>query len=273
MGIDPIEYTTWKGERTGLFQRIFVIAGRIFKKNVKSKGVLLLLILGIILAHLFPIMFTVIVPKEKLTAEIVNPYMKDGFFALFSVLLAAVITSGLISSDYNDNSFVLYFSRPIKPTVYMFSKLLGAAVVMALFCFLPPVIYCITVMGTQTGPDYWSGIKVTGMTITAGLLTVIFFSNIGLMMSSVTKRKAYAGVGTFIAFLAPMILSEFFAHFNDKWRLLNPIAILHYSYDLIYGFQLPGYIEFHQYLLSFTAYMFIPMAVTYYILQRRARGR
>ncbi len=273
MRIDPIEYTPWNGERTGLILRVFVIIKKIFKQNIKSKGVLVLLILGIILAHLFPIMSTVFIPRERLSADIVNTYMKDGFFALFSILLAAVVTSSLISSDYQDNSFVLYFSRPIKPAVYMFSKLFGAALVMALFCFLPPIIYCITVMGTQTGPDYWSGLKVTGMTVAAGLLTVIYFSSMGLMLSSLTKRKAYAGVGTFIAFLAPMTLSEFFVNFNVKWRLLNPIVILHYSFDLIYGFRLPDYIEFHEYLLSFLAYLFIPMAVTYYILQRRAVGK
>ncbi len=273
MRIDPIEYTLWDGDRTSLLQRIYVIVEKNFTKNVRSKGVLVLLILGIILAHLFPIMFAVFMPQKNLSADIINPYMKDGFFALFSILLAAVVTSSLISSDYQDNSFVLYFSRPIKPAVYMFAKLFGAATVLSIFCLLPPIIYCITIMGTQTGSDYLIGLKVTGMTVVAGLITIIYFSSMGLLLSSLTKRKAYAGVGTFITFLAPMIFSEFFAQFNLKWRLLSPIVVLQYTYDLIFGFQLPHYIEFHYYLVSFMAYLFIPMAVTYYILQRRAVGK
>ncbi len=280
MGIEPIEYRTWNGVRTGMWQRVLVVVEGIVRKDIRSKGVLVLLIIGSILVHLFPMMTVVFLPQEKLSASmmagstfITEPYMKNGLFALFSILLAAVVTSDLISADYHDNSFVLYFSRPIKPALYMVSKLGGAATVMALFCLLPPIIYCVVVMGTQTGPDYLTGLKVTGMTLGACLLTLVFFSGMGLMLSSLTKRKAYAGVGTFMAFLVPMILSEFFMHFNRNWRLLNPVTVLHYSYDLIYGFRLPEDINQGYHALFMGAYLLIPMMITYITLHRRAQGK
>ncbi len=282
LGIEPIQYTPWDGKRTPIFNRIVLIADKVFKKNIKAKGVLALLIIGSILVHVFPILTTAIIPFEKLTAEMMVksaemamdvPYMMNPFFALFSILLAAVVTSDLISSDLQDNSFILYFSRPIKPAIYLTSKLLGSASVLAVYCLMMPLIFCLVVIATQTGSDYLSSLKVMGMTFVAGLFITFFFSTMGLMMSSVTKRKAYAGVGTFMAFFAPMIISEFFAHFNENWKLLSPVNILHYTFLRIYGYSIPGSIEVNYYYAALFGYLILPLLFTYYILQRRAMGK
>ncbi|MFO8110715.1 MAG: ABC transporter permease subunit [Thermoplasmata archaeon] len=273
MGIDPIEYTTWNGKRTKLLHRTALIANKIFNKSLRSKGVLALLIIGSVLVHAFPILLTAFAPYEKLDTDIIRPYMRDGLFALFSILLAAVVTSDIISADYHDNSFILYFSRPIKPLVYMFSKLLGALSVLGLFCLLMPVTFGITVMGTQTGSDYTTSFKMLGLTVVAGIFTTFFFVAMGVMFSSLTKRKAYAGVGTFIGFFAPMTLGEFFAYFDPNWRLLSPVNILHFTYDLIYGFDLPTEISSNYYYLALTAYLAFPLIVSYVTLQKKAVGK
>ncbi len=282
LGIEPIEYTVWKGERTTIFYRIRLIAEKVFKNNMSSKGVLALLIIGITLVHVFPILTAVIIPYETLTEDIMvagtnrpmgGPYMENPFFALFTILLSAVVTSGIISSDYQDNSFILYFSRPIKPPVYLLSKLLGAASVIAVYCLLMPIIFCLVVISTQTGSDYISSFKVLGLTIFAGTFITIFFSAIGVMLSSMTKRKAYAGVGTFMAYFTPTFLSEFFAYFNVNWRLLSPITILQYTLRKIYGYDIPSGINLGYYYAALFVYLFIPLILTYLILKRRASGK
>ncbi len=280
MGIDPIEYTPWHGKRSGISHRMFVVIKKILNTSVRSKGVIVLLLIGGILVHLFPIITAVIFPQEKLTAEIMvrgtptlEPYMRGELFLIFSILLAAVVTSDLISSDYHDNSFILYFSRPIKPPIYMISKFLGGISVISLFCFVMPMLFCITVISTQTGSDYWTSFKVMGLTALAGVLTTFFFTAMGLMLSSMTKRKAYAGVGTFVAFFAPTLIAEIFSEFNVNWRLLSPINVLHYTYDLIYGYDIPHNIDTSLFYVALFTYLLLPLVITYIVIQRRAVGK
>ena len=55
MGIRAIEYRPWKGDRTPPNQRWLVISKHMFQKNIRAKAVIVLLILGMMFAHVFPI--------------------------------------------------------------------------------------------------------------------------------------------------------------------------------------------------------------------------
>ena len=80
---------------------------------------------------------------EELKASDMSNYLGGGLFVIFSMLLAAIVTSDLISEDLASRSFVLYFSRALKVRDYLAGKAAGALLVMSLFCALPPVIRCI----------------------------------------------------------------------------------------------------------------------------------
>ncbi len=69
MGVSPIEYRPWEGKRTEHYKRFLVISKNVFRQKLKSKWVLAILIIGIILTHVFFIIFSTIVPHEGLTAE------------------------------------------------------------------------------------------------------------------------------------------------------------------------------------------------------------
>lgn len=276
MGISPIEYKPWDGERTAKHERAYVIAKDVLLNKMKSKGVLAVLIIGIVLVHVFPAIFQSLMPHKKFTADMMirqgfmGPYLKGGLYVIFSLLLASVVTSDLISQDLKDNSFVLYFSRSITPVDYLIGKLGGGFAVMGIFCTLPLIAVGMAIISTQTGSDYAHSFEILGKTVVAGLLTQSFFLFYGVMLSSFTKRKAYAGVGTFMSFFVLTIVAEIFAEFDKNWKLLSPLNLLNYSYDRIFGYSIPNGVDEGLHTLVLTVVIVVPLIVLYLQTYRRA---
>src|SRR5512137_1988500 len=168
MGISPIEYHAWKGERTAQNLRLYVIARSVFRHKIASLGVIVLLVLGFLFVHAFSLITIILIHHESLEAYDMNSYLGGGLFVIFSMLLAAIVTSDLISEDLASSSFVLYFSRALKVRDYLAGKAAGALLVMSLFCALPPIIVAFVSIATQTGGDYLHSLGVLGETALVG---------------------------------------------------------------------------------------------------------
>ncbi len=273
MGINPIEYRAWKGVRSAQKSRLYVIAKSVFRHKIRSFGVIALLALGFLLVHAFQIIFSVIAPHESLDAQTMYDYMgSGGTFAIFAILLGAVVTSDLISDDVANRSFVLYFSRAIKVRDYLAGKSSAALLIMSLLCAIPPVMVAIASMATQTGDDYSGSAGVLGRTAVAGAIATIFFVPYGLMMSSLTKRKSYAAVGTFMSFFVMIIVAELFAEFDPAWRIISPADSLAYSFSWIFGLEMPSYVDGWALAGFMTAFIAIPAAVVYLRVKRQVVG-
>ncbi len=277
MGVSPIEYEPWTGDRTGHFRRLFVMTKAIFKEKMKSKAVLILLFIGIILVHAFPLIFKVLLPHQELTTSAMiggpNSIFGGGLFLILSLLLAAVVSSDLISRDLGNNSFVLYFSRPITPRDYLIGKIAGGFIVMSFFCLLPVVIFGVAMIATQSGSDYLASLEVLGLATLSGAMTSYFFLGFGMMLSSITDNRAYAGVGTFMSFFVFSLISGLFSNIDSNWRLANPFNLLEYSYDLIFGNGLPTEINPGLYWLVLVSIMVAPMAIAYWRVSLRSVGK
>lgn len=273
VGINPIEYHAWKGVRSAQDARVYVIARSVFKHKLKSIGVILLLVFGFILLHVSQLIFTAAMPHEVLEAETMNAYMGGGgTMFIFAVLLAAVVTSDLISEDRASRSFVLYFSRAVKVRDYLAGKAGATLLVMSLLCLVPPVIIAAAAMATQTGDDYAESAKVLGMTIVAGAIATVFFVPYGLMISSLTERKSYAAVGTFMSFFVLIIIAELFSSFDPAWNIVSPGNMLSYSFSWIYGSGVPDYVDGWILACLMAAFVALPIAVVYLRLKRQVAG-
>jgi ABC-type transport system involved in multi-copper enzyme maturation permease subunit len=200
-------------------------------------------------------------------------YLKNGLFVLFTMLLAAIICSDIIADDLANSSFVLYFSRPTRAIDYLIGKFIGLLWVMSIFCLILPVLYVLVMLGTQTGDNYSGGLKILGKTILMGIYTSIFFLPYGLMVSSFTNRKAYAGVSIFVSFFVLTIISEIFSEFNNTWALISPINMLLYSYDLLFGRSLEFGLENYQLVTAMLSITIIPMIIVFIRLQRKGAGK
>jgi ABC-type transport system involved in multi-copper enzyme maturation permease subunit len=272
-GINPIQYRPWKGERTALNLRVYVILRSVFRHAVKSTGVKVLLIVAFLLIYAFQFASVILFGHDTLDAGTMSGDFNAYGLALFAMLLTAVITSDLISEDLSNRSFILYFSRAIKTRDYLLGKAGGATLIMGLLCFLPPVLLAIVSILTQSGSDYWSSLKVLGSTILAGVFVTLFFVPYGLMMSSLTRRRSYAAVGTFMSFFVLTIISSAFSEFDRAWRVISPADSLSFAVDWIYGQDLPSFVSGGALFAVLASFMVVPTIVLYWVVQRQAVGR
>jgi len=280
MGINRIKYRPWNGEKSSHLHRVYTIGRKIVLQKLKSKGVLAILIIGMVLVHAFPILFGALMEHEELTAEMMvrnsgfmGGYLKSGLSIIFALLLVSVVCSDLISQDLKDRSFVLYFSRPIKTLDYLTGKIGGALGITSILTFIPLIVYCLVMIGTQTGDDYGSSLTVLGSTIIAGALTTVFFISYGVMISSLTTKKTYAGVGIFMSFFVLTIISGIFTNFDQNWSLISPINLLFYSYDMIFGFDLPSGINSNSFGILLICILILPLLVTFIQVYRKEMGK
>jgi len=280
MGINRIKYRPWNGERNSHLRRVYAISRKIFLQKLKSKGILAILIIGMILVHVLPILFGALTAHEELTAEMMvgdsgfmGGYLKNGLSIIFILLLVSVVCSDLIAQDLKDRSFVLYFSRPIKTLDYLIGKMGGAIGVTSILTFVPIIVFCLVMISTQTGDDYGSSLSVLGKTIIAGVLTTVFFVSYGVMLSSLTTKKTYAGVGIFMSFFVLTIIGEIFTNFNQNWSLVSPSNLLFYSYDLIYSFDLPSDINSNIFGVFLFCILFLPLFVAFVQVYRKETGK
>jgi len=273
MGLNPIGYKPWTGKRTEHASRFQIIADFIFRRNLSSKWFLGVLIIGTFLTFALPIIMLSLSPHDALTGETMARQMGNGLFYLFIVILASMVCSDLLAEDLRSNSFVLYFSRAIRPERYLLGKVLGALVTLAVFAFLPPLIMAVAITATQSGPDYLSSTVVIAETVLAGLWGTLFLIPVGIMISCLTKRRTYAAAGTFMVVFVLGIISGMFSRFDPNWQLLSPGNVLSLSFNVIYGLGLPADID--PGLLTMVAVIFIvpPLAFTYLQVLRKGVGK
>ncbi len=273
MGISPIEYHPWKGERTAQSSRLYVIARSVFRHKLGSIGVIVLLVLGFMFVHALNLLMVVLVPHQGLNGSDMTAHLGNGAFAVFAMLLAAVVTSDLISEDLANSSFVLYFSRALKVRDYLAGKAAGALLLMSLFCAFPPVLLASVSIATQTGSDYWGSFVILAETALAGLLVTVFFVPFGLMISSFTSRKSYAAVGTFMSFFGLAVVSGIFSQFSQSWRVISPVNALSILFKWLFEGQVPSYVNQDALLTIIAALIIVPAGVVYYRLTRQVVGR
>ena len=97
--------------------------------------------------------------------------------------------------------------------------------------------------------------------------------NCVFMISSLTKKKTYAGVGIFMSFFVLTTIGSIFATFDQNWSLVSPTNLLFYSYDLIYGFDLPSDLNSNIFGILVVCILFLPLVVAYIQVYRKEVGK
>ena len=95
----------------------------------------------------------------------------------------------------------------------------------------------------------------------------------GLMISSITKSKAYAGIGIFMSFFVLLIVSAMFSENSDMWSLISPVELLFNFYNILFDGTIPAGIEAWQVGVSIMAFTLIPMVIVILKIQRKGAGK
>jgi ABC-type transport system involved in multi-copper enzyme maturation permease subunit len=213
-------------------------------------------------------------PEEELIIDFGSEgYLTNGILIIFTMLLAAIICADVIAADLADSSFVLYFSRPVRAFDYLLGKIMGLMWVLWLFCLIPPFAYILVMMATMSGDDWGGAAEILGKTVLAGLITAVYFLPYGLMISSLTKSKAYAGIGIFMSFFVLSIISELFSESSDLWTLIDPFELLHNMYKIMFNGSIPEGITSGQVGGAILAFTVIPMSFVIYWIYRKGVGK
>jgi len=273
MGLNPIEYKPWKGKRSEHGRRFLVIADNVVRFSLRSKWFLAVLIIGAFLTLALPLLVQSIAPHQSLTGATMANHLSGTLFFLFTVILTAMVCSDLLAEDQRSNSMVLYLSRALKPEGYVMGKFVGALLTLGIFALLPPLILSIAITATQSGPDYVSSAVVIGETVVAGLWATLFLVPLAMLISSLTRRRTYAAVGTFMVVAVLGIIAGIFSRFDPNWSLLNPNFVLTLSYNVIFGLEPLAGINGSLLAAVAASFVLIPLALVYYQVVRREVGK
>jgi len=118
----------------------------------------------------------------------------------FVTLMASVVGSGLVADDLDSMALTLYLSRPITPTDYLGAKAAILGLLVSTVSVLPLLLT--PLVGGFLGYFPWDvALAAMGLALVVGLVLTAFYTAVTLFLSSLTRRKSYAGAGVFaIAF-------------------------------------------------------------------------
>ncbi len=134
--------------------------------------------------------------------------------AIMLIPVVGITAPPLISQDVRSRAFLLYFSRPISRTQYIFGKAATVACYVLAISLLPGILlYC---TGVLLSPDIsivlatWDiPIRILGVTVTMVIPTTC----LGLMLSSLTTETRFASFAWFavwiFGFFAYLVTSSF----------------------------------------------------------------
>ena len=239
-------YTHWEPSGRRAYPAWWVIARRGIGAGLKHKGVLALLLVTLILAVVKGGIIYASLRAGNL-ADLLGGGWKDidpeGFlrfiemqrFVVFAVI--AVIGSGLVAQDRQDNGLSLYFSRPLDLTQYVAGKTLIIAFFYALTTLAPVWLLCAFAYVIAPGA---TGLDLLLLTPLRTLLYCgLAGASMGLVMlaiSSLGKRTIYVMVWWTILIMGSDAIGAIARAFGrDVFEAANFLGQYHNAGALLFG--------------------------------------
>ncbi|HUZ83220.1 MAG TPA: hypothetical protein VMU66_00890 [Gaiellales bacterium] len=181
---------------------------------------------------------------SSITTNLSNALPYSNYAAATSIVIlvfSVVVTPELVCPDRRDRTLSLYFSTAVSRADYVIGKILAALMPLGLVTLAPPlllyagnVLFAVHPLGyIEQHPGDVPRI------IGAGVLIAGFYALVGLAISSLTARRAFA-VGGYLAFLVvPTIVGGILAHALNE-RLLRLLAFAALPLQAARGL-FPGY--------------------------------
>lgn len=160
--------------------------------------------------------------------------------ALFSIFVAAQAPE-LVVNDIRYRVLPLYFSRPMSRFDYVAAKLAALALGLLALTLLPVLILFVgRVLATEDvvaalGDELGALPGIVG----SGVLHALVLASVGLAISSMASRRAYAAAAVLAVFLVggviSAILQEAEGAFDDWAPFVNPLSIIDGARQWLFG--------------------------------------
>jgi ABC-2 type transport system permease protein len=222
--VRDIRFSRYEGERRGRLAGVVSLArwGALrslgARRGWKAKAIPIALIL------LASAPAVVVLGVRALFAEQSGIDLSDalpfsGYQAIIGIVIlvfAAVTTPELLCPDRRDGTLALYFSTAVSRREYLAGRMLAAVVPLLLVTLVPLLVLFGGIMVFEEHPvgwfqDQWAQLP---RIIAAGVILAVYYSAVGLAVSSLTGRRAFAVGGYLLVLVASSavagLLSEAF---------------------------------------------------------------
>ena len=242
--IYDIGYRHYDGPRLGRRGAVTAIVGSGLRavfglgRSARSK----VLPWGLVSLGLAPAVVAVAI--RVLVGDIVELYSYDNYLwgigALFFVFVAAQAPE-LVVNDMRHRVLPLYFSRPIRRLDYVAAKLVALAAGLLAMTLLPVlVLFAGRVLAAEDvlgalGDEIGALPGIVG----TGVVYAIALASLGIAISSLAARRAYAAGAVLGVFLIGGVVSAIFAESGgglvDVSPFLDPLSILDGAREWLFG--------------------------------------
>jgi ABC-2 type transport system permease protein len=200
--VEDVRYRSYQGERRGPYAGVLVLArysglralgaGRSWRAKVIP--------IGLTLAAFGPAFVVLGVRAlfaDRINADLSTVVPYNRYYNVISTILivfAAVITPELLCPDRRDRVLDLYYGTAISPRRYLTGKYLGALAPLLLVTLLPVVfLYTGNVLFATHPLGYLQDhLGDAWRIVVSGLAIAIYYASLGLAISSLTSRRAFA---------------------------------------------------------------------------------
>jgi len=232
-------YRAYAGERAGLrgsmvsIWRASLQRGLGLRRKFRFKVVPLITIVLAYLPALAFIGIAILFPAE-IAEELVDYPGYYGFITTAMILLTAFVVPELLSADRQSGMLGLYLAGPITRASYLASKAAAMLTILAFVTFLPLVFVLIGYSITGLGPDSIGEVlKLLGRMAVSGVVFALFFSLVGMAVSSLTDRKGFASAAIIMLFIGSGILGGILTEAADVPDWVQLFALVALPIDLV----------------------------------------
>jgi ABC-2 type transport system permease protein len=224
-------YRPYRGPRTGVKGSMVTVWRQSVQRALgirRSLWAKVLPLAAVAISYVPAIVFvgmTALLPDDAL-AELELPTFGQYFpFIQAAVLLfVSFVGPEILCTDRRTGMLGIYLASPLSRDTYLGAKALATLSVISLITIGPPLLMLVAYVLQGVGPDGPAGVAGSFVRIiVAGLLLAVLYTSVGLGVSSLTDRKAFA---TAALLLLMVVVSAFLSVLVDEAGLPDSLQAL-----------------------------------------------
>jgi ABC-2 type transport system permease protein len=150
------------------------------------------------------------------------------------VFFVAVVAPELVSRDLRAGVLPLYFSRPLRRTDYAYAKLAALATSVWLLLGAPQIVmFLVAAFSADNMSQFWTEVGDVGPGLLYAAMWAAVFAGIGLLVASLTGKRAFAAGGIVAVFLMTTPIVGVLSVMPSQ--TVNDLALLFSPSSLVFG--------------------------------------
>ncbi len=211
--IHDLGYRSYDGPRLGRAQIVRALVWHSFRsswgigRGIKAKIIPVLAMVVMCLPALVNAFAVARGDSRLFGYDVYSPQLR----VVVLIIFIAAQAPELVSRDLRSHVLPLYFSRPLRRGDYPLAKYLALTMALLVLIEVPLLIlYVGTIASAKSGSGVWHQTKALVPGLGVGLMWAVLVAAVGLVLASLTGRRAYAtgivAIACFLTWIVSLIL-------------------------------------------------------------------